>query len=252
MHGIHQGVRDASTGEGRSEESVVSAETALEELLADEEIRLGLTEHAHVPDRVADLLRRLIASGRIQPGTKIPEVRTTEILGVSRHTLRTAFQTLAAEGLVERRPNRGVFVHRPTADDIRETYRVRRVVEIGAVRQGTFGQEALGELEAIIAAARAAVASGELSGVAQANQQFHRLIIGQVGSAQLSQFMEQILARMRLVFHTMRDDPTFHRDYVERNARLTELLGAGDRAAAEAYLAEYFDVAEQQLLENLG
>ncbi|GAA3066918.1 MULTISPECIES: GntR family transcriptional regulator [Actinomycetes] len=228
------------------------SDAALEELLADEAVRRGLGDHAHVPDRVADILRRLIASGGILPGTKVPEVRTTELLGVSRHTLRTAFQTLAAEGLVERRPNRGVFVHSPTVEDIRETYRVRRVVEIGAVRQGVFDPHAVEALESIIAAARTAVAADDLPAVAQANQQFHRLIIAQVGSDQLSTFMEQILARMRLVFHTMRDEPTFHTFYVERNARLTELLRHGDRAAAEAYLADYFDAAEQQLLETMG
>ncbi|MGQ7787969.1 GntR family transcriptional regulator [Nesterenkonia sp. K-15-9-6] len=228
------------------------SDAALEELLADEAVRRGLGDHAHVPDRVADILRRLIASGGILPGTKVPEVRTTELLGVSRHTLRTAFQTLAAEGLVERRPNRGVFVHSPTVEDIRETYRVRRVVEIGAVRQGVFDPHAVEALESIIAAARTAVAADDLPAVAQANQQFHRLIIAQLGSDQLSTFMEQILARMRLVFHTMRDEPTFHTFYVERNARLTELLRHGDRPAAETYLADYFDAAEQQLLETMG
>ncbi|GAB3186918.1 GntR family transcriptional regulator [Nesterenkonia suensis] len=228
------------------------SEAALEELLTDEAVRRGPGDHAHVPDRVADILRRLIASGSILPGTKVPEIRTTQLLGVSRHTLRTAFQTLAAEGLVERRPNRGVFVHSPTVEDIRETYRVRRVVEIGAVRQGTFDQQALEALETLLAAARTAVAVEDLPAVAQANQQFHRLIIAQVGSDQLSSFMEQILARMRLVFHTMRDEPTFHAFYLERNARLTELLHRGDRAAAETYLADYFDAAEQQLLERMG
>ncbi|MDZ5077757.1 GntR family transcriptional regulator [Nesterenkonia sp. HG001] len=247
MHGAQQDVQETTAGPGRSPE-----EMALEELLADAEVRQGLTDHAHVPDRVAEILRRLISSGEILPGTKVPEVRTTQLLGVSRHTLRAAFQSLAAEGLLERRPNRGVFVHAPTTEDIRETYRVRRVVELGAVRQADFDDAALAELEAVIDVARRASAAGDLPAVAQANQQLHRLIIAQVGSEQLSAFMEQILARMRLVFHTMRGDPTFHIDYVERNARLVELLQTRDGAAAEEHLAGYFDVAEEQLLENLG
>lgn len=223
----------------------------LEELSGESGLLEGLSDHAYVPERVAEILRRQIAAGRILPGTKLPEVRTTQVLGVSRHTLRSAFQLLAAEGLVERHPNRGVFVHSPAAQDIRETYRVRRVVEIGAVRQGAFDGGALAELEAIVSAARAAVVAGDVPAVAQSNQQFHRLIIAEVGSEQLSTFMEQILARMRLVFHSMRDDHTFHTNYVERNARLVELLRAQDREAAERYLEDYFDTAENQLLNHL-
>ena len=224
----------------------------LDEFVVDAETLRGLSDHAYVPERVADILRRQIAGGRILPGTKVPEVRTTRVLGVSRHTLRSAFQLLAAEGLVERRPNRGVFVHSPTADDIRETYRVRRVVELGAVRQASFDDAALSALDAVVASARRAGAEGSIPQVAQANQHFHRLIIEQVGSGQLSTFMEQILARMRLVFHTMRDDPTFHTGYVEHNARMVELLRSPDRTAAEAYLSDYFGAAEAQLLEHLS
>lgn len=210
------------------------------------------SDHAHVPERTAEVLRRQIAAGQILPGTKVPEVRTAQLLKVSRHTLRSAFQMLAADGLVERHPNRGVFVHSPTPEDVRETYRVRRVVELGAVRHASFNRAALSALDEVVVAARQASSEGSVSGMAQANQQLHRLIIAQVGSEQLSAFMEQILARMRLVFHSMRDDPTFHIYYVERNARFVELLRGQDRAQAEAYLRDYLDVAEQQLLEQLS
>lgn len=212
----------------------------------------GISEHAYGPDRVAEALRERISDGLIQPGTKLPEVRLTQQLQVSRHTLRSAFQILAGEGLVERRPNRGVFVHSPTAEDIREIYRVRRILETGAVRAAVFPPEAIRALREIVAGAREAKEAGDVDGMGQANQQLHRMLIAQAQSSTLETLMEQVLARMRLVFHTKRGEHTFHHEYVERNGELVELLAAGDRQRAEEYLLDYLNTAEQELLEHLS
>ncbi len=47
---------------------------------------------------------------------------------------------------MQRRPNRGVFVYEPQAEDIRELYRVRRVIQTGALRAADFSAEATAAL----------------------------------------------------------------------------------------------------------
>lgn len=212
----------------------------------------GLSEHAHAPERVAELLRGAISAGAIRPGTKLPEVRLTRQLDISRHTLRSGFQILAAEGLVERHPNRGVFVHQPTAEDIAEVYRVRRVLEVGAVRTAEFPVEELEQLHRIVSSAEAARDRGDVQAMAQANQVFHRTIAAQVRSAMIDALMEQVLARMRLAFHAKSEQPSFHHTFIERNRELARLLSTGERQAAEDYLVDYLADAEAELLEHLG
>lgn len=212
----------------------------------------GLSEHAHAPERVAGLLRGAIAAGEIRPGTKLPEVQLTRELDISRHTLRSGFQILAAEGLVERHPNRGVFVHQPTAADIAEVYRVRRVLEVGAVRTAEFPEAELGQLHQVVSAAEEAQGRGDIPGMAQANQVFHRTIAAQVRSPMIDALMEQVLARMRLAFHAKSEQPSFHHTFIERNRELARLLGQGDRQAAEDYLVDYLGDAEAELLDHLG
>ncbi|GGE71714.1 GntR family transcriptional regulator [Nesterenkonia cremea] len=211
----------------------------------------GISEHAYGPDRVAEALRERISDGLIQPGTKLPEVRLTQQLEVSRHTLRSAFQILAGEGLVERLPNRGVFVHSPTPEDIQEIYRVRRILEPGAVRAAVFTPGAIRAMQEIVAQARQAKEDGDVDGMGQANQQFHRTLIAQAQSSTLETLMEQVLARMRLVFHAKRGELSFHHAYVERNGKLVEMLAADQRQQAEEYLLDYLDAAEQELLDHL-
>lgn len=211
----------------------------------------GLHEHAQAPERVAELLRGAISAGTIRPGSKLPEVELTRQLDISRHTLRSGFQILASEGLVERHPNRGVFVHQPTAADVAEVYRVRRVLEVGAVRTADFPPEELEQLHRIVSAAELARECGDVPAMAQANQVFHRTIAAQVRSAMIDALMEQVLARMRLAFYAKSEQPSFHHTYIVRNRELARLLSQGDRAAAEAYLLTYLDAAEAELVEHL-
>lgn len=72
-------------------------------------------------EQVADDLRRLIANGTYQVGTRLPpESRLSAQYGVSTPTLRDALEVLRAEGLVAKFQGRGNFVSAPPE---RITYR---------------------------------------------------------------------------------------------------------------------------------
>jgi GntR family transcriptional regulator len=63
--------------------------------------------------RIADDLRRAIATGELEPGAKLPSERElAERYGTARNTAREAMRLLADEGLVTAEHGRGVFVRR--------------------------------------------------------------------------------------------------------------------------------------------
>ncbi len=199
--------------------------------------------------RVADAVREEVVEGRLRPGSRLTEQRLCTALGVSRNTVREAMTQLAAERVLVREPNRGVFVARPDRATVRDVYRARRIIEPAAVRAG----------EAVdgprLAAVRRAVDEGKQAAVdarwddlASANQHFHRALVALAGSPRLDQQMALLLAEMRLVFHGIPGVREFHEPYLGRNARICELLEAGDRAAAADAVAEYLRVAEEHLL----
>lgn len=204
------------------------------------------TKHAETGAWVAERLRQAIADGHLAPGAKLAEEALCEALGVSRNTLREAFATLHAERVVTRIPNRGVFVSHPTPEDIREIYRVRRLVEPAALLWGP--SASVDPLKDIVRAAREAAAAGDVARMANANQEFHRKLVARVGSERLDTLMEQVLAEMRLVFATMADDTRFHAPYIEENAKILSLLEAGKNAEAASAMTAYLDRAEEQLL----
>ncbi len=208
-------------------------------------------EHAHTGAWVAGILRSRIAHGQLTPGSRLSEQALASAFGVSRNTLREAFTMLAAESIVKRIPNRGVFVAAPGADEVREIYNVRRSIEPGAVLWGELDEAALAHMEAIVAEARAAREAVDITAMANANQALHKAIIALTGSRTLERLMERVLAEMRLIFHAMASMPDFHSHYVERNVELVALLRAGRRLDAAERMRHYLDAAEAELLGHL-
>lgn len=202
--------------------------------------------------RVADLLRVQVTEGRLLPGARLSEERVRGALGVSRNTLREAFRLLSHEGLLVHEFNRGVFVRSLTAQDVRDLYRLRRILETAAVREYDGQRAQAGRLTAV----RAAVEEGEVAAAAgrwielgTANMRFHQALAGLADSPRVDDVMRQLLAELRLVFHVMAAPREFHEPYLDDNRRILRLLEDGEPDAAVGVLESYLDAAERQLVE---
>ena len=80
-------------------------------------------------DLTTEKLREAIMSQRFRPGEHLVERDLCEQTGVSRSSVREALRTLEAEGLIDRRGNRGLFVVSITPDEARQIYEVRGAIE---------------------------------------------------------------------------------------------------------------------------
>lgn len=204
---------------------------------------------ASTAERVAEVLRDRVTAGYFRPGARLSEDVIGGALGVSRNTLREAFRLLSHERLLTHHLNRGVFVRMLSAEDVHDVYAVRRIIEIGAVRDGDPADPAL-----LLEAIRVTVVEGEQAAergawqeVGTADLRFHQAVAGLAGSPRINDLMRGLLAELRLVFHVMADPEGFHRPYLSRNREIYELLAAGDRAGAEQALTDYLLDAEKQL-----
>lgn len=74
-------------------------------------------------------LRGAILTGSLLPGARISEPGLAQELGISRTPVREALQRLAQEGLVELLPGKGARVRVLSAEEVREVYDVRALLE---------------------------------------------------------------------------------------------------------------------------
>ena len=81
------------------------------------------------PDLVADTLREEILRGVLAPGQPLRQEELAERFGVSRLPVRDALLRLEAQGLVHVYPNRGAFVISLSAEEVREIYEMRILLE---------------------------------------------------------------------------------------------------------------------------
>ena len=71
-------------------------------------------------DVVYSSLRDLIVSNALPAGQKLVDRDLAELLEVSRTPIREALGRLAMTGLVEKRPRRGYYVSKFSADEVKD------------------------------------------------------------------------------------------------------------------------------------
>lgn len=209
-----------------------------------------LVERLSTAEKVAEVLGSKIMEGQFRPGSRLPEEIIASTLAVSRNTVREAFRLLSHERLASHEPNRGMFVSKPSIEDLKDIYDVRRLVEGNAVRRvmGPGSPPALTAIATSIDEGMAAAEAGDWQKVGTADLSFHRALVSLLGSQRMDDLMRKVLSELRLVFHVMDHPERFHSPYLARNEEIYRHLETLDGIGAEKKLLEYLADSERQLL----
>lgn len=91
---------------------------------------------APVPLRVqvADIIRRMIMDGELEPGQLVSERNISSMLNVSTTPVKEAFRALQAEGLLYSIPRRGSYVSERSLDNLMQYSYMRSALEGVAAR----------------------------------------------------------------------------------------------------------------------
>jgi DNA-binding GntR family transcriptional regulator len=121
--------------------------------------------------RATEGVRAMIRRHQLAPGQQVRQEELAERLGLSRSPLREALRLLESEGLVRHAPNQGYFVARLRADELRQVYRMRQLLETELLRSlPRPRRDELARLRALNDEVRAA---DGVAAVLDANQRFH-------------------------------------------------------------------------------
>ncbi|MGW7533458.1 GntR family transcriptional regulator [Amycolatopsis sp. NPDC054798] len=209
----------------------------------------GLLGRTSTAERVAGVLRTRVSEGYFLPGVRLSEQDIGSALGVSRNTLREAFRLLTHERLLVHELNRGVFVRVPSVDDVRDIYRVRKIIECAAVRDVTEKPAEYAKIASTVEDGDRAAKQAQWQDLGTANIRFHAELAALTGSERIMELMQALAAELRLVFHVMADPRRFHERYLPRNHEILDVLATGDGIRTAEMLAVYLDDAEAQLVE---
>lgn len=158
-------------------------------------------------------LKRLIHTNALVPGQMILQQDLARRLGVSRTPSREALIRLDAEQLLEIRPRRGVLVVPITLADLADIYDSLAALEAHAARSAVergVSAEALARLSTAHTAMKRALEAGNLAAWVQADETFHKIVVGASGNARLGRIVNALwerLARVRVRMADIRPMP---------------------------------------------
>jgi DNA-binding GntR family transcriptional regulator len=149
--------------------------------MADTDAALGADimriEQTPLRVQIADMLRRTIITGKLRPGTVLVETALAEQMNVSRAPIREAIQILENDGLVETVAYKGKRVKPLTAREVDETYGLRAVFEVMAVRRILEFRKPVDALWTHCREMEAAARTNDREALTAADEAFHRTLI---------------------------------------------------------------------------
>jgi DNA-binding GntR family transcriptional regulator len=165
----------------------------ISEVMMDE-VSNNQIDRRQLRERVLDRLRALILNGELRPGEFIRQQHIAKLFGVSQMPVREALKELAAEGLVENIPYRGVRVVQYSFDDIDDLFALRSFLEGRTAKAGAsrITEEEVDCLVALAEKMKVAIASKQEAVYRSINRQFHQTIYRISGSYFLIQTLDKL------------------------------------------------------------
>jgi len=197
--------------------------------------------------RICDAIRQAILERRLAPGTKLQEVALGDFFGVSRTIVRQALRRLDHEGIVSLREKRVAVVARPTADDVRNTFAARRVVESAAIEAAAarVDRTALAALKRLVREENAAYARGDRPGGLALSLAFHHRNGDLCGNPVLARFLRELVLKSSLAIAIYEKSGVVHA-HADHDA-LVDAIATRDGKRAARLMSAHLDELESRL-----
>jgi DNA-binding GntR family transcriptional regulator len=213
-----------------------------------------------VPDRVAGEIRERIRFGRLAPGQRLIESELIVQLGVSRNTIRSAFNQLAAEGVITLERNRGAHVRVLDLEGIRQLYQLRSTLEGRAAALTALRIEEPGCRQAIQDLAThndEFLGGGAFAEYWSHNEQLHHVVLAHCGNEMIRKMAEQ--ARTLTHHHHLQaagqgdpESPVSIRYACAWHQQLLTAILVGDADQAEASMRRHIEENGESIIDFLS
>jgi DNA-binding GntR family transcriptional regulator len=152
-------------------------------------------------EEIVERIFEAIIDQRLPPGTKLSEAALCEAFNVGRMRIRQSLLLLASREVVELQPNRGAFVASPSAEQAREVFEARLMIEPNVARLAAerATDENLKMLEQHLALEHAAHHGNKRRDAIRLSGQFHVLLAEIADNAVTLRMVKELVTRTSLI-----------------------------------------------------
>lgn len=203
-------------------------------------MRRALQRPQSLAEQAAVTIRQRIIDGLLPLGSALSEVALATDLGVSKTPVREALLRLSKDGLVEILPQRGTYVFRLDARQVRALTVMRELLERKALVMAAPAHRELGAaLAKVVAAMERALPLDDPQDYRRLDDAFHQTIIDAAENEFLADAYDRIAFRVQALRSGLaRVRERNQRSFAE-HGRLADLIAAGDMAAADELLGHH-------------
>lgn len=221
--------------------------------MSEYKLELSLDEYLPLRDVVFKTLRQAILTGELKPGERLMEIHLANRLGVSRTPIREAIRMLELEGLVTMIPRKGAEVSRISKQDISDVLEVRASLDALAVRLccERITEEEIQKLEEAVKSFSEAVDSGDLTAVAQADVDYHDIIVNASKNKRLVQMVFNLAERVYRYRLEYIKDKSSHENLIKEHQEILDFIKKKDAANAEKAIIKHVQNQERAIISQL-
>lgn len=199
--------------------------------------------------RIINSISEAVAQHKLKPGQKLVEAKIVDALKANRNHVQSAIQRLALQHIVTIEPNRGAFVSQPSAQEAKEIFAARRVVERGIV--GAISKEVIEDNWTIICShmenEKEITHTDNRKAIINCLSDYHKLLAEICGNKVLKEIFNNLMVRSSLIvsLYQRNDVPSCqHNEHQE----IIDALKSGDTELAIKIMQEHLFHIESELV----
>lgn len=199
-------------------------------------------------EAIADDIVAAIVSHRLPPGTKLREEALASVYRVRRTKVRAALLMLSKDKVIQIVPDKGAFVAKPSAEEAREVFTVRRILEAALARE--FVAKATPadykRIEKHLTAERKSLGGNDAQTRTRLLGDFHIVLAEVVGNSVMTGIMRELSMRSAVItmLYQSRRDATCSSD---EHRAFIDAARAGDAELAVKLMVEHLAHVEAAL-----
>jgi DNA-binding GntR family transcriptional regulator len=215
--------------------------------------RFRMSKKSTRVDFACQALRQAIIEQALPPGTKLPEDELGLRFGMSRTLVRAALAHLQSEGLVDAPPRRTATTAKPTLEEAKEVFEVRRTLEREVVRLAIarWRPEFGAELEGHVREEEAARKAGEARVSIRLAGEFHIRLAEMSGNGLLRRYLGEVVSRCSLIL-ALYGRPHSADCAVNEHREIVAALRGRNAEAAIAVMDHHLGSVEHRALLDQG
>ncbi len=212
--------------------------------------------HQSLVDRVTEELHRAILNGDLAPGSTVSIVDLCARFDISHIPVREALRRLESEGVVSLRPGRSALVATVTPDELRNIYRLRKLVESDLINRA--GQEMSAQRleQAEDALAEYVQVEREPAALAAKHHAFHEAMLADVLGSADRKVLYLLWKASDRYLHLLMDDldhqPETQQGRIDEHRQLLDLARDGKVDELRQAWVAHLESTETALMQALA